>query len=45
MVFRTLTTGAFLVGMAMPADAAAEPVDPPPAPADDGREPDAVAAD
>lgn len=45
MVFRTLTTGAFLVGTPAPADAGAEPAESPSSPgtADGEREPDVMA--
>ncbi|WP_158602834.1 hypothetical protein [Jiangella rhizosphaerae] len=45
MVFRTLATGAFVVGSPAPADPGAEPAESPssPGPADGEREPDAVA--
>lgn len=45
MVFRTLAAGSFLVGTPAPADLGAEPAESPssPGPADNEREPDAVA--
>ncbi|WP_157574981.1 hypothetical protein [Jiangella muralis] len=43
MVFRTLATGAFLVGTPARDDSGAEPVESSPGVADGEREPDAVA--